>query len=192
MARLARLLVLETKGSHLEGSEDTEFKAKFFALLEDAYTHGREAGEVELFTDAPDFMRFRILIQEAAWQNEVERRWLRRTKKLAEMSAVEWESLCDGCARCCLNKLEYEDTGEIDWTEVACRLLDGTSCRCGDYRHRHELVADCLALTAENVPNSSGCRRPAAIAWSPRAATSTGGTRFSPAIPRRSTRPAFR
>ena len=75
-----------------------------------------------------------------------------RTKKLAEMSAVEWESLCDGCARCCLNKLEYEDTGEIAWTDVACRLLDGDSCRCRDYRAPPERVADCVALTPENVP----------------------------------------
>jgi type III restriction enzyme len=68
----ARLLVLETKGKHLEGSDDTEFKAKFFALLEHAYTLGREAGEVELFADAPNAMRFRILIQEHAWQSDLE------------------------------------------------------------------------------------------------------------------------
>jgi len=68
----ARLLVLETKGKQLEGSEDTEFKAKFFALLEQAYALGREAGEVELFADAPNTMRFRILIQEQAWQSDLE------------------------------------------------------------------------------------------------------------------------
>ena len=78
-----------------------------------------------------------------------------RTKKLDEMSAAEWESLCDGCARCCLNKLEYEDTGQIEWTKVACRLLDEDACRCRDYAHRHERVADCLALTPENVPRLS-------------------------------------
>ena len=66
----ARLLVLETKGKHLEGSEDTEFKTKFFALLEHAYAVGREAGEVELFADAPNAMRFRILIQETSWKAE--------------------------------------------------------------------------------------------------------------------------
>jgi len=68
----ARLLVLETKGKHLEGSEDTEFKAKFFELLEDAYARGKDAGEVELFSDAPDAMRFRILLQEPAWENNLE------------------------------------------------------------------------------------------------------------------------
>ena len=68
----ARLLVLETKGKHLEGSEDTEFKTKFFALLEHAYALGREAGEVELFADELNAMRFRILIQEQAWQSDLE------------------------------------------------------------------------------------------------------------------------
>ena len=69
---IARLLVLETKGKHLEGSADTEFKSKFFNLLEEAYTQGREAGEVELFADAPGVMRFRILLQEMAWKNDLE------------------------------------------------------------------------------------------------------------------------
>ncbi len=76
--------------------------------------------------------------------------WRRLT--LEEMSDAQWESLCDGCARCCLNKLEYEDTGEIVWTEVACRLLDSDTCRCGDYAHRQKRVSDCLRLTPENVP----------------------------------------
>jgi len=69
---IARLLVLETKGKHLEGSADTEFKKKFFELLEDAYTKGVEAGEVDLFDDRPDDMHFRILIQEKAWEPELE------------------------------------------------------------------------------------------------------------------------
>ena len=75
-----------------------------------------------------------------------------RTVPLAEMTDSQWESLCDGCARCCLNKLQYEDTGEIAWTDVACRLLDGDTCRCGDYSNRHARVPDCQALTPENVP----------------------------------------
>lgn len=69
---VARMLVLETKGKHLEGSEDTEFKDKFFKLLEDAYMKGTEAGEVDLFDDRPDEMRFRILIQEDAWEVDLE------------------------------------------------------------------------------------------------------------------------
>ena len=75
-----------------------------------------------------------------------------RGKSLEELTEAEWEALCDGCGRCCLNKLLYEDTGEIAWTDVACHLLDGESCRCGNYERRHELVPDCQALTAENVP----------------------------------------
>jgi type III restriction enzyme len=71
-AETARLFVLETKGKFLEGSEDTEFKKNFFELLEQAYALGKEAGEVELFADAPDAMRFRILIQEEAWKADLE------------------------------------------------------------------------------------------------------------------------
>ncbi|HZT26918.1 MAG TPA: hypothetical protein VFA57_14560, partial [Pseudolabrys sp.] len=74
---VAKLLVLETKGRHLEGSADTKFKEKFFELLERAYTEGKEAGEVELFADRPDAMRFRILIQapneSEAWKPELEK-----------------------------------------------------------------------------------------------------------------------
>lgn len=68
----ARLLVLETKGKFLEDSADTEFKRKFFELLEKAYTQGYEAGEIKLFAEAPDCMRFRIVIEEDAWKNELE------------------------------------------------------------------------------------------------------------------------
>jgi type III restriction enzyme len=70
---VARFLVLETKGNHLEGSDDTEFKGRFFKLLEEAYTKGVEAGEVDLFDDRPDEMRFRILIQESAWEPDLEK-----------------------------------------------------------------------------------------------------------------------
>jgi uncharacterized cysteine cluster protein YcgN (CxxCxxCC family) len=75
-----------------------------------------------------------------------------RVKRLDEMTTAEWESLCDGCGRCCLNKLEDIETGEISWTHVACRLLDDETCRCRDYPNRFRKVADCLALTPENVP----------------------------------------
>ena len=67
------------------------------------------------------------------------------------MSPDEWESLCDGCARCCLAKLEDEDTGEIAYTNVACRLLDMGSCQCTRYPERSRYVPDCITLTPDNV-----------------------------------------
>lgn len=75
--------------------------------------------------------------------------WRRLT--LEEMSAAEWESLCDGCGLCCLNKLEYWDTGAIAWTDIACRLFDDSTCRCTDYAHRSERIPDCETLTPEKV-----------------------------------------
>jgi uncharacterized protein len=74
-----------------------------------------------------------------------------RRKTLAEMTEGEWESLCDGCGRCCLNKLEDDDTGRIYYTDVGCRLLDVGACRCRDYAHRSAQVEDCVRLTADNV-----------------------------------------
>ena len=72
-------------------------------------------------------------------------------KSLAEMSKAEWEALCDGCGRCCLLKLEDEDTGTIFTSDVRCRLLDGESCRCTDYPHRQSKVPDCIKLSLDNV-----------------------------------------
>ena len=74
-----------------------------------------------------------------------------KTKTLEAMSPEEWESLCDGCGKCCLSKLEDEDTGEIHFTSVGCRLLNAETCRCGDYANRRTLVADCVGLTPQNV-----------------------------------------
>jgi uncharacterized protein len=74
-----------------------------------------------------------------------------KTKTLEEMSSAEWESLCDGCARCCLEKLEDEDTGKIFFTHVSCRLLDAGLCACKDYTNRSAQVPDCVRLTPENV-----------------------------------------
>src|SRR5204863_1034418 len=72
-------------------------------------------------------------------------------KSLAEMTPDEWESLCDGCGRCCLVKLEDEDTGTIHFTDIGCRLLDGATCRCRDYQNRTARVDDCVRLTARNL-----------------------------------------
>lgn len=77
------------------------------------------------------------------------------TKTLSEMSRAEWESLCDGCGKCCLHKYEYEDTGELEYTNVACRFLDLKTCSCTQYKRRHELVEDCIALTPDMVGNLS-------------------------------------
>ena len=74
-----------------------------------------------------------------------------KTKRLEEMTPDEWESLCDGCAKCCLLKLEDEDTGEIAYTRLHCRLLDGQTCRCINYANRKRHVPDCVQLTPASV-----------------------------------------
>jgi uncharacterized cysteine cluster protein YcgN (CxxCxxCC family) len=74
-----------------------------------------------------------------------------KRKRLGEMTPEEWESLCDGCGRCCLLKLEDEDTQEILYTRLACKLLDIGTCRCGSYETRHQKVPDCVRLTPESA-----------------------------------------
>jgi uncharacterized protein len=78
-----------------------------------------------------------------------------RRKPLAEMTDSEWESLCDGCGKCCLNKLEEEGTDRTFYTDVGCRLLDGESCRCRDYANRLDQVEDCVRLTAKSLKTIS-------------------------------------
>jgi uncharacterized cysteine cluster protein YcgN (CxxCxxCC family) len=85
-----------------------------------------------------------------AEKNRAEEPFWRR-KSLAEMTAGEWESLCDGCAKCCLHKLEDTRSGEVSCTNVACRLLDTEACRCTNYGQRSDLVDDCVRLHPDNV-----------------------------------------
>ena len=74
-----------------------------------------------------------------------------KTVPLEAMTPTQWESLCDGCGKCCMAKLEDEDTGDIYFTSVACRLFDAAACRCEDYADRFARVPDCLKLTPDNV-----------------------------------------
>jgi uncharacterized cysteine cluster protein YcgN (CxxCxxCC family) len=78
-----------------------------------------------------------------------------KRKSLSQMTDSEWESLCDGCGKCCLNKLEEEDTDRTYYTDVGCRLLDGETCQCRDYEHRLHQVKDCVRLTPRNLKTIS-------------------------------------
>ncbi len=72
-------------------------------------------------------------------------------KPLTKMNQKEWEALCDGCGKCCLNKLEDEDSGEVALTRVACRLFDDSTCRCSQYPIRHHFIPECIVMTPENI-----------------------------------------
>ncbi len=77
---------------------------------------------------------------------------------LEALNAEQWEALCDGCAKCCLHKLEDIDTGEVFYTKVRCRYLDDATCLCGDYPNRSTLVPHCIDLSGTD---------PAALSWLP-------------------------
>ena len=72
-------------------------------------------------------------------------------KPIAKLSRKEWEAVCGGCGKCCLNKLEDEESGEVALTRVACRLLDDATCRCAHYDTRHQFVPDCIVLKPSNI-----------------------------------------
>lgn len=83
-------------------------------------------------------------------QDQITRRWWME-KPLIEMSQLEWESLCDGCARCCLYKIQDEETDELFYTDIACRFLNMEKCTCTDYVNRHVNMPTCIILTPETV-----------------------------------------
>lgn len=74
---------------------------------------------------------------------------------LNSLDPAEWEALCDGCGKCCLNKLEFEDPPELAFTRIACRLLDGQTCRCKHYEIRHDYVPECVSLTPDKISGIS-------------------------------------
>ena len=78
-----------------------------------------------------------------------------QTKSLSDLSHAQWEALCDGCGKCCLNKLEQADGGDMLFTRIACRLLDTEQGRCSNYSERAKHVDDCVELSAENIAGLS-------------------------------------
>ena len=74
---------------------------------------------------------------------------------LKKLTPAEWEALCDGCGKCCLNKLEDPDTGEVALTRVACKLLDDETCHCSQYDIRKQIVPICVVLTPANIEKNA-------------------------------------
>ncbi|MCL5254793.1 MAG: YcgN family cysteine cluster protein [Gammaproteobacteria bacterium] len=102
------------------------------------------------------------MARDGGWQSIVTAFW--QVKSLAEMNEAEWESLCDGCGKCCLHKLldERDDLAadapmqlgeDLHYTHIACQLLDCQTGRCSDYANRHQFVPDCVQLTVADLPN---------------------------------------
>ena len=117
-------------------------KASIYKYLSTPSTTCKKLTKPIIFSAKNPFKAPRQYIMSSQfWQN----------KTLAEMSQDEWGSLCDRCGRCCLHKLEDEDTGEVFYTNVACKLLDIDECRCTDYRRRQALVNDCMVLSASDI-----------------------------------------
>ncbi len=76
-----------------------------------------------------------------------------QTKPMNKLNREEWEALCDGCGKCCLNKLE-DDEGTVALTRIACRLLDDSTCLCGNYANRHDFVPECIVLTPKTLKDN--------------------------------------
>ena len=83
--------------------------------------------------------------------NNKDKREFWKEKQLNQMTPSEWESLCDGCGKCCLNKVEDEETNEIFFTNVSCKLLDGKTAQCKNYKNRKKLVRECQIITPKKA-----------------------------------------
>ena len=96
-------------------------------------------------------------------------------RPISTLDRGEWEAMCDGCGRCCVHKLEDEETGLLYPTNVACRLLDRRNGRCLDYKHRMKRVSDCVKFDRHNLASSTGFPRPARTGFGPRASRCPSG-----------------
>lgn len=114
------------------------------------------------------------------------------TRRLEEMTDEEWESVCDGCGQCCLNKLQDADTDEIYFTNVACNLLNIKSCRCRHYENRFEYEPDCIKLTRENLPTFSWLPGRAGTVYWLKANPCLPGIRCAPGLRKRCMRTVSR